>query len=194
VALDIGAAGGGNTRVMRARGWRAVAVDYSETAVEVARNRGLSAFRADARRLPVRSGSCDLVAAFDVLEHIDADYLVAGEIARVLRPGGTALIAVPCDMSLWSAHDEAVGHVRRYSGAALEQVVQKAGLRIDRMWSWNVLLRPAMALRRKSSTGSDLDDVQPVLNRVLTSIVVAERYLPVKSWPGASLILRAGRS
>jgi len=194
VALDIGAAGGGNTRVMRARGWRAVAVDYSETAVEVARNRGLSAFRADARRLPVRSGSCDLVAAFDVLEHIDEDYLVAGEIARVLRPGGTALIAVPCDMSLWSAHDEAVGHVRRYSEAALEQVVQKAGLRIDRMWSWNVLLRPAMALRRKSSTGSDLDDVQPVLNRVLTSIVVAERYLPVKSWPGASLILRAGRS
>lgn len=191
LALDIGAAGGGNTRVMQARGWQAVAADYSLTAVEVARSRGLSAFRADARELPVRSGSCDLVAAFDVLEHVDEDYLVTAEIARVLRPGGTALIAVPCDMSLWSAHDEAVGHVRRYSQATLAQVVQKAGLDIDRMWSWNVLLRPALALRRRSATGSDLDDVQPVLNRVLTSIIVAERYLPVKSWPGSSLILRA---
>jgi hypothetical protein len=62
------------------------------------------------------------------------------------------------------------------------------------MSSWNVLLRPAMAFRRRSSTGSDLDDVQPMLNRVLTSIIVAERYLPVKSWPGASLILRAVRT
>ncbi len=191
LALDIGAAGGGNTRVMQARGWQAVAVDYSVTAVEVARSRGLRAFRADARRLPVRSGSCDLVAAFDVLEHVDEDHLVTAEIARVLRPGGTALIAVPCDMSLWSAHDEAVGHVRRYSQAALAKVVQRAGLDIDRMWNWNVLLRPALALRRRSSTGSDLDVVQPALNRVLTSIIVAERYLPVKSWPGASLILRA---
>lgn len=194
LALDIGAAGGGNTEVMRARGWQAVAVDYAMTAVEVARSRGLSAFRADARRLPVSSGSCDLVTAFDVLEHVDEDYLVAAEIARVLRPGGTALIAVPCDMALWSAHDEAVGHVRRYSQAALTELIRGAGLAIDRMWSWNVLMRPALALRRRSATGSDLDVVQPVLNRVLTSIIVAERYLPVKSWPGVSLILRAVRT
>ena len=191
VALDIGAAGGGNTRVMQAHGWQAVAADYSVPAVEVARSRGLSAFRTDARELPLGSGSCDLVAAFDVLEHVDEDYLVTAEIARVLRPGGTALIAVPCDMSLWSAHDEAVGHVRRYSRATLADVVQKAGLDIDHMWSWNVLLRPALRLRRRSATGSDLDAVQPLLNRVLTSIIVTERYLPIKSWPGVSLILRA---
>jgi SAM-dependent methyltransferase len=194
LALDIGAAGGGNTRVIRARGWQAIATDYSVTAVEVARRRGLSAFQSDARQLPVRSGSCDLVTAFDVLEHVEEDYLVASEIARVLKRGGTALIAVPCDMSLWSAHDEAVGHVRRYSRATLAQVVQRAGLDVDSMWSWNVLLRPALALRRRSSTGSDLDTVPPVLNRVLTLIVVAERYLPVKAWPGSSLILRAVRT
>ena len=193
-ALDIGAAGGGNTRVLNAHGWQAVAVEYSDSVADVARARGIAAIRADARELPARSGACGLVTAFDVLEHIDEDYLAAAEIARVLRPGGTALIAVPCDMALWSAHDDAVGHVRRYSRSELAGVVQKAGLTMEKMWSWNVLLRPAMALRRKSSTGSDLDDVQPVLNRVLTSIVVAERYLPVKSWPGASLILRAGRS
>ena len=63
------------------------------------------------------------MTAFDVLEHIDEDYLVAAEIARVLRPGGTALIAVPCDMALWSAHDEPVGHVRRYSRVGLTEVL-----------------------------------------------------------------------
>lgn len=191
LALDIGAAGGGNTQVLRARGWRAVAADYSAAAVEVARRRGLSTFRADVRELPVRSGSCDLVTAFDVLEHVEEDHLVTAELARVLKPGGTALIAVPCDMSLWSAHDEAVGHVRRYSEASLREVVGDAGLGIDSVWSWNVLLRPAVALRRRRSTGSDLDTVRPLANRLLTSIVLAERYLPVKSLPGVTLMLRA---
>jgi SAM-dependent methyltransferase len=193
LALDIGAAGGGNTRVIRARGWQAVATDYSEEAVTIARARGLGAVRADARALPVGSGSCDLVVAFDVLEHVDEDHLVTAEIARVLKPGGVALIAVPCDMALWSGHDEAVGHVRRYSRAGLEAVVRRAGLDIEVMRSWNVLLRPAVALRRRSSTGSDLDTVHPLVNRALTAVIAAERWLPVKSLPGVSLVLRARR-
>ena len=192
-ALDIGAAGGGNTRVLRGHGWQALAVDYSVAAVEIARARGVGAMRADARELPVRSGACDLVTAFDVLEHIDEDYLVAAEIARVLRPGGTALISVPCDMALWSAHDEACAHVRRYSRSGLTDLVQKADLTIDRMWSWNVLLRPVVRLRRRSLTGSDLDNPARLVNGALTSIIVTERYLPVKSLPGVSLMLRATR-
>lgn len=191
LALDIGAAGGGNTRVMQSRGWRAMATDYSDAAVAIARARGLSTFRADARALPVGSESCDLVVAFDVLEHIKEDHLVAAEIARVLRPGGVALVAVPCDMALWSAHDEAVGHVRRYNRATLAEVVRRADLQIEAMWSWNVLLRPIVALRRHFATGSDLDSVPMLVNRALAAIVATERRLPVKSLPGVSLVLRA---
>ncbi len=55
------------------------------------------------------------------------------------------------------------------------------------------MLRPAIAWRRRSSSGSDLQDVPPLLNGMLTSIVVAERYLPVKSLPGITLMLRARR-
>lgn len=193
-ALDIGAAGGGNTRVLNAHGWQAVAVEYSDSAAEVARARGIRVMRADARELPARSQSFGLVTAFDVLEHIDQDYLAAAEIARVLQPGGTALIAVPCDMALWSAHDDAVGHVRRYSRAELASLIEKAGLTVEKIWSWNVLLRPAVALRRKTSTGSDLGDVPRLANGLLTAVIVAERYLPVKSWPGVSLMLRARRA
>jgi SAM-dependent methyltransferase len=192
-ALDIGAAGGGNTRVLNAHGWQAVAVEYADSVADVARARGVAAIRADARELPVRSGSCGLATAFDVLEHIDEDYLAAAEIARVLRPGGRALIAVPCDMALWSAHDDAVGHIRRYSRSELAGLIQKAGLTMEKMWSWNVLLRPVVALRRKSSAGSDLEEVSPLVNGLLTAVVVAERYLPVKSWPGVSLMACARR-
>jgi SAM-dependent methyltransferase len=192
-ALDIGAAGGGNTRVLLAHGWQAVALEYSDSVADVARARGISAIRADARDLPLASGACGLVTAFDILEHIEEDYLAAAEIARVLRPGGTALIAVPCDMALWSAHDDEVGHVRRYNRSGLVSLIQKAGLTVEEVWSWNVLLRPVVAMRRRSSTGSDLSAVPPLVNGALTSIIVTERYLPVRSLPGVSLFLRARR-
>jgi len=190
-ALDIGCAAGGNTRVLRAHGWQAVALDYSETAVGICRRRAIDVLRADARKLPVSSNSFDLVIAFDVLEHIDEDDLVAAEIARVLRPGGTALISVPCDMTLWSAHDDATGHVRRYSRGTLAAVIERGGLVIDRIWGWNVLLRPVVKSRRRLVKGSALSDMNPLVNTLLTFIVVAERYLPTKSLPGVSLMLRA---
>jgi SAM-dependent methyltransferase len=192
-ALDIGAAGGGNTRVLLGHGWQPVALEFAPTAAQIARERGIDVVRADARELPVRTGSMDLVTAFDILEHIEEDDLATAEITRVLRPGGTALIAVPADMALWSAHDTAVGHVRRYTRGTLAEVIVKGGLLIEDMWSWNVLLRPVVSLRRKSSEGSDLSKVNPLVNTTLRAIITAERYLPVKSLPGVSLFLRARR-
>jgi SAM-dependent methyltransferase len=192
-ALDIGAAGGGNTRVLRAHGWRSLALEYTEAGAEVTAERGIRAMRADARSLPVTTESCGLVVAFDILEHIEEDHLAAAEMYRVLRPGGTALIAVPCDMALWSAHDVAVGHVRRYTRPSLTAVIEEAGLVVEALWSWNVLLRPVAAWRRRRSTGSDLTALSPLVNAGLTAVITAERYLPVKSLPGVSLMLRAHR-
>jgi SAM-dependent methyltransferase len=193
LALDIGAAGGGNTRVLREFGWRPMALEFAPTAAVFARERGLDVVRADAREMPLRTGSLDLVTAFDILEHIEEDYLAAAEITRVLKPGGTALIAVPAGMDLWSAHDEAVDHVRRYTRETLQAVISKGGLVIEDLWSWNVLLRPVVKLRRKSSSGSDLDNVHPVVNAGLTAVITAERFLPVKALPGVTLFLRARR-
>ncbi|MFJ5925632.1 class I SAM-dependent methyltransferase [Kitasatospora sp. NPDC092948] len=193
-ALDIGAAGGGNSRVLLEHGWKTVIGDLSETAVGIAVERGLDAHVADARDLPWEDGSFDLVTAFEILEHIEEDDVASAQIFRVLRPGGNALITVPQDMRLWSAHDEKCDHVRRYDRDGLTKVLEGAGLVIDKMWSWNVLLRPVVAMHRKKSTESDIEEPPPALiNAALNGIVAAERFLPVKSMNGVSLIVRAHR-
>ncbi len=193
IAVDIGAAGGGNTRVLREHGWAELVVEYGEEGALTAVQRGLRTVRADGTAMPMKDGSVDLVGAFDVLEHIDDDHAAASEIARILRPGGTLLVAVPCDMALWSAHDEAVGHVRRYDRGGLRDLVAGAGLEVEDLRSWNVLLRPVVRVRRKTSTESDLTELNPVVNAGLTTIIRFERHLPVGARKGVSLLLRARR-
>ncbi|MDE9367609.1 methyltransferase domain-containing protein [Luteipulveratus sp. YIM 133132] len=192
-ALDIGAAGGGNTRVLVEHGWSASPLEYGEDGAEVAHERGLPVMRADAMRLPLQDESLDLVVAFDVLEHLEDDDASAREVLRVLRRGGSFLIAVPADPRLWSAHDEAVGHVRRYTRESLLDLLRRNGFEIDRVASWMVLLRPAVAIKRRSSSGSDLDDPPRIVNAALRGVVTLERYLPVKRLPGVSLVVRARR-
>jgi len=196
-AVEIGASGGGNSRELRRHGWDVLATEYLQTGVDIARTRGLNAIRADARDLPLESASYDLLISFDVLEHIEEDHLAAAEIFRVLRPGGTALIAVPCDMALWSAFDVASGHFRRYTRRSLRELVEKAGLEVETLWSWNVLLRPALKRRRRrvsqSASEKDITAVNPVVNAALGAIIRLERFLPVRSLPGVSLMMRARR-
>ena len=192
-ALDVGAAGGGNTRVLQAAGWRAAALEYGEEGARVCAERGIPVLRGDATRLPLAGESLDLVVAYDVLEHIEDDAAAAKGVFQLLRPGGVFLVAVPCDMKLWSAHDVAVNHVRRYSRPELLGLLTGAGFEIEDVRSWMVLLRPAVRLRRRSSTGSDLDDPPAWLNTALGAVVAAERWLPVGRLPGVSLLVTARR-
>jgi SAM-dependent methyltransferase len=192
-ALDVGAAGGGNTRVLQAAGWAAAALEYGAEGAQVCAERGIPVVRGDATRLPLAPESLDLVVAYDVLEHLADDGTAAKGVYELLRPGGVFLVAVPCDPRLWSAHDEAVGHVRRYTRAELLAVLTGAGFVVDDVRSWMVLLRPAVALRRRASTGSDLDDPPGWLNAGLAAVVAVERWLPVGRLPGVSLLVTARR-
>lgn len=190
-AADIGAAGGGNTQVLAKHGWRALAIEYGNDGAEVCSERGLPVIRADATRLPLQDDSLDLVTAFDVLEHIEDDDSAVQEIRRVVRPSGTILIAVPADPRLWSAHDVAVDHVRRYTRESMLDLLRRNDIVVEDCSSWNVLLRPVVAMRRHKTTGSDLTEMNPVVNTALRGIVAVERYLPVKKLPGVSLMVRA---
>ena len=196
IVCDIGAAGGGNTKVLKERGWRAVALEYGAEGAEVGAARGLQVVRGDATRLPFDDASLDMVTALDVLEHIPDDDAAVAEIFRALKPGGTAIIAVPADPKLWSAHDVAVDHVRRYTRETLLPLFERHGMVVEDCWSWMVLLRPVVWLRRRSTkeaSGSEIEPAHPLVNAALTGVVRVERHLPVKSLPGVTLWLRATR-
>src|SRR5206468_10567129 len=97
--LDL-AAGSGYGAALLSRVAEAVwAVELDEQAVSHARScysaPSLLFLRSDVRELPIRSASLDVVVALEVLEHVLEQERLIGEIARVLRPGGVALISTP---------------------------------------------------------------------------------------------------
>src|SRR5690606_23374527 len=57
----------------------------------------------------------DVVCALDVIEHLPDDREAAAWMCGLLRPGGLLIVTVPAYQWLFSDHDRALGHYRRYT-------------------------------------------------------------------------------
>jgi SAM-dependent methyltransferase len=124
-------------------------IELSPDAAETARRRGDFDVRIGRlEELPWEDGTFDLITCLDVIEHTPDDRLTLTELRRVSKPGGWLLVTVPAYQALWSRHDEANHHYRRYSRRTLRAPAQTAGWRVVRMTSFNsLLLAPAAAVR-----------------------------------------------
>ncbi len=131
-----------------------VGADFSPEALQFCVTRGVHASlsRADVRRLPFADSSFDVVTAMDIIEHIDDDKAAASEIFRVLKPGGRLLASVPAFQSLWSEHDEALHHYRRYTVPRFKDLVQRVGFSADKIsYTVTSLFPPIWAYRQVSN-------------------------------------------
>ena len=72
----------------------------------------------------------DYVTALDVIEHIEDEAGALATIHKLLKPNGTLLLTVPAHECLYSLHDAAVGHYRRYNKDSIHTALQNAGFAI----------------------------------------------------------------
>ncbi len=164
--LDLGVGGGLQTERLSDRGYAMTAVDFLPEGIRRlnALGRGILCVQSTAESLAFAEGSFDLVLALDVLEHTD-DEIAVREIARVLRPGGIAIVTVPAYSWLWSVRDDLAGHRRRYTRGRLRATLDSAQLRVLRSGYYQCLLFPMVvasrAFGRRDAAVRDLEDTPP---------------------------------
>lgn len=125
-------------------------LDISTETIEFARQRGIDRIvRGDAQRMPFRDGAFDLVLALDAFEHFPDDVASMGEVARVLDGRGALICTVPAFMALWSPHDEAFHHLRRFTRPELRGKLAGRGLDVRRISYYSFFLAPPVFVMRR---------------------------------------------
>jgi len=156
--LDIGCGTGANMSKFSELG-QIVGIDPSDEALSFCHQRGLQkVVSSQVEAMPFANRTFNVVTALDVLEHIDDDLQALREIHRVCDPSGILFITVPAYGFLWSEHDEALKHRRRYTAHELRNKLTITGFEVIRTTYFiSGLFFPILALRiwqglRKNST------------------------------------------
>src|SRR6185503_10626513 len=196
--LELGCGHGGHLPLL-ARYGKLCAVEMDDAARQRAAARGMAAVQPGALpdAIPFAGQQFDVVAALDVLEHVAEERAALVAMRVKLRRGGCLLLTVPAFNWLWSRHDEASNHRRRYSKGALVEQVREAGFEIAHATYFNTVLFPALAAYLKLSGPFSGDTHQGLripprpINALLRAIFSAERYLvPRLTLPfGVSILL-----
>jgi SAM-dependent methyltransferase len=125
-------------------------IDISRETIRLCKTRGIDRIvQCDAMKLPFRDQSFDVVLALDALEHFPDDELAIREIRRVARPDALVLVTVPAYMFLWSPHDVAYHHFRRYTRGELGRKLERGGLKLNKLSYYSMSVLPPVFVMRK---------------------------------------------
>ncbi|MEP7118339.1 MAG: class I SAM-dependent methyltransferase [Acidobacteriota bacterium] len=187
--LDCGCGTGANLTLLGRHG-RAFGFDLTARGLEFARAHGVTRVaRASIGAIPYPAAAFDVVTSFDVLYGLpdEVEAAAAREIARVLKPGGRALITVAAFESLRGGHGTLSNEVRRYTTASLSALVRGAGLEVVRTSYTHATLFPILYLVRAwqrwrgggqaEPSEAEISVPSAPVNAALSAVLAAESWL-----------------
>jgi ubiquinone/menaquinone biosynthesis C-methylase UbiE len=187
-AIDVGCGTGALLDQLKPRADRLIGVDISPDALHYCSLRNHEdLLLADATHISLPSGEFDTVTAIGVIEHLDDDEAFLKEMHRLLKPNGVFVMLTSSFPYLWTMHDTANYHKRRYYLRALERKLDAAGFETVRFSHLNFILFPilaAMLLFHRTFYGFGSTRDQRILpmppravNSVLTWLLLLEAQL-----------------
>jgi len=199
--LDIGCGTGIVLKILKNFG-TSFGMELSSEAIHFLIRRDLKLIaRSDANQsIPFKNHTFAAITCLDVLEHLDNDLTLLREAVRVCKPGGKILITVPAFDILWSAHDEALHHKRRYTRKQILKKVCPLNCTVIKASYYNTCLflpiftfrKLRLFLSKKKHARSDFFLPLPEwINKMLILLYTAElKLLRYFSFPfGVSILL-----
>ncbi len=183
--VDVGCGTGGTLEYLRHR-YQCLGIDSSELAINAASQtypgvEYVLGMIPDA--LAARSSKIGLFLLMDVIEHVQEDRKFLTNLIDLARPGSHIIITVPAIHALWSAHDVAANHFRRYEIDQLRSLLVGMPIEVRLMTFFNSRLYPVIRAARMlgnlmgrslGRSGTDFAIPPFGLNEALTRIFSGE--------------------
>ena len=181
--VEIGCGTGGNLKFLGQYYKHILGVDISPYAVEFAKERVVGdILQGDFTEvLQSHWDELDTILLADVIEHIEDDHKFLHNIINSMKANTFLLITAPAHMSLWSPHDVALGHKRRYTIDTFQELWNHQPVETLFLTPINCLLCPliflARWLQKDSNSGeSDLKQHNRISNRILYFVFGIEQF------------------
>ena len=133
--LEVGSGEGYGTDLLAETARSVLGIDYDSAAVVHARSRyRLPRFvRGNLAALPVRSGSVDVVASLQVIEHVWDHAQFVRECLRVVRPGGRLFVTTPNRLTFSPGRETPLNpfHTKEFTAAEVTDLLAGCGLVVD---------------------------------------------------------------
>jgi SAM-dependent methyltransferase len=184
--LDCGCGTGANVALLNREGV-AFGFDLAETGLQIGHASGRRRLaRASVTAVPFPTAHFDLVTSFDVIYSLDDrdERTALGEMFRVLKPGGFAIVNVAALESLRGDHSVLSHEVRRYTRDLLRRRLEAAGFAIERLTYTNVVLSVPLfvtralqrrrGLRREEEAQQEISVPPAPLNALLSGVLWIE--------------------
>ncbi len=173
--LDIGCGTGRLSKTLQERRYEVVAIDTDRKAVEISKEKGINSFVADISEWQTDQ-KFDCIILGDVLEHIEDDNSAIRKIHDMMNQNGCIVVNVPAYQALFSKHDIALGHKRRYSNGELKTKLKESGFTIEYFRHWNLLALPItvyIKLSKKDYSHEQVSNMK-LLAKLLEKWLLAE--------------------
>ena len=139
--LDLGCGTGALLDYLRYCSTELWGLDVSQEGLKFCALRGhKNLVLADATRIPFRENYFDVITAIGLIEHLDDDQSFLHEVRRLLKPNGMLVLLTSSFPYLWSMHDTANEHRRRYYLRMLNQQINQIGFQTIRFSHLNFFL------------------------------------------------------
>jgi 2-polyprenyl-3-methyl-5-hydroxy-6-metoxy-1,4-benzoquinol methylase len=148
--IDIGAGTGNVTAYFMANGFNNICIgEMHSNGLEYARGYGIKELYQFDIFKNTFADEFGFVCLFDLLEHVEDENRVLGNIHRMLlKDSGKVIITVPAHQWLWSLYDRVAHHKRRYTKKDLIETLEKNGFEIIEMKYFFILITPLLLIRR----------------------------------------------
>ena len=188
-----------NTRILvwaSRQGARVYGIDISEPILAQARaafvdgpdrRDPLRGTLGDVRELPFRNDSFDAIYSMGTIEHFDETERAAAEIARVLKPGGRAIIGVPNRYDpflrpllvsvLHAVGSYGYGFEKSYSRRALRRMLGNAGLEV--VAETAILFMPGWLRMLDLACHSWCRSLSAVTGALIRPFMFLDRHIPI---------------